>query len=263
MRHLVTMHDTSTCSDLPSGELLDLFEERMRDIWRRGNFGLSDLNGTARLIRILLEREGFKATANVLAESGIRANWNLVFAEERSRFLADWLLPYLDGRTLDILGGDFTVLRALTDAGLDATSVAGCERLGVYNVDWAALPFPVHDFGAELALPPQRFDTYLVCTVLHHEPDLDAFLAALDPGARRWVVVENCVDSENPDSFHLFIDEFFNKCLNSFDVPCVRQHRTADEWRHLLGQYGRISHEETRCNVPGMPFPYTLIVIDR
>jgi hypothetical protein len=244
--------------------LLDLFERRMRDIWRRDQFMLDDPAGTCWRIRVLLEREGFGSAAAVLAQSGARENWNRVFAEERSQFIADWLMPYLKGQVLDVLGGDFTVLRALIAKGLSAAKTVGCERRNAYDVDWSAMPFPVYDFDLSLELPSGFADTYLVCTVLHHEPDLDAFFAILDRGgARRWVVVENCVDDANSEAFHLYVDEFFNKCLNSFDVPCIPQHRTAESWRNLLGAFGRVIFTETRSDVPGMPFPYTLFVIDR
>lgn len=244
--------------------LLDLFEERMCDIWRRGRFKLDDPAGTCRRVRVLLETEGFGSASAELAQSGARENWNRVFAEVRSQFLADWLLPHLQGQVLDVLGGDFTVLRALVAQGLPAAKAVGCERRNAYDVDWPAMPFAVHDFDLGRGLPAASADTYLVCTVLHHEPDLDAFLATLDRGgARRWVVVENCVDDANSEEFHLYVDEFFNKCLNSFDVPCVPQHRTAQTWRNLLGAYGQVTHTETRGDVPGMPFPYTLFVIDR
>ncbi|WP_162795711.1 hypothetical protein [Nonomuraea lactucae] len=246
------------------GTVLDVFEERMLDVWERGRFEVSDPQGTARLIHLLLEREGFTTTASVLAESGIRSQWNRVLAEERSNFLASWLRPYLEAPVLDVLGGDFSVLRALVTAGLPADGVVGCERLHAYEVDWAAQPFLVHDVAAEVALPQGPFRSLLVSAVLHHEPDPGRLLdAAARTGAGRWVVVENCVDESNTDAFHRYVDEFFNRCLNTFDVPCVDQHRTATQWRELLGGFGRVVHEETRADVPGMPFPYTLLVVDR
>ncbi|HZM75047.1 MAG TPA: hypothetical protein VFC19_04935 [Candidatus Limnocylindrales bacterium] len=261
---MVTVSGMAQRLQAPDAALLDLFEQRMRDIWRRDRFVLDDPTGTCRRIRVLLECEGFGSAATLLAKSGAREDWNRVFAEERSQFIADWLLPYLEGQVLDVLGGDFTVLRALVAKGLSATQTVGCERRNAYAVDWSALPFPVRDFDLSLGLPIGFVDTYLICTVLHHEPDLDAFFAILDRGsACRWVVVENCVDDANSEAFHLYVDEFFNKCLNSFDVPCVPQHRTAESWRDLLGAFGRVIHTETRSDVPGMPFPYTLFVIDR
>jgi len=249
---------------LPDEKLLDLFEQRMLDIWSRGAFDLADPVGTARLVRLLLGREGFGPTAPVLAESGVRAEWNRVFAEQRSEFVASWLAGHLTGPVLDVLGGDFTVLRALLRHGLDAGSVTGCERSTAYETDWSRLPFPVHDVPADVRLPEGEYGSALLCTVLHHEPEVRRLLDAVArTGAERWVVVENCLDAENSEEFHLYVDEFFNRCLNTFDVPCVAEHRTAEEWRTLLGGYGEVTVEESRTDVPGMPFPYTLFVVER
>ncbi|WP_330334618.1 hypothetical protein OHS33_35880 [Streptomyces sp. NBC_00536] len=245
-------------------KVLDTFQERLVDIWARDGFGLADPAGTAGRIRRLLDGPGFEPAARALEDLGIRTTWNKVFAERRAAFLADWLAPHVHGRVLDVLGGDFTVLRALLGTGLAARDVVGCERARAYSTDWSTLPFPVLDLGPDLALPAGEFDTFLICTVLHHEPRTEEFLASVARrGARRWVVVENCLDPANDEEFHFYVDEFFNRCLNTFDVPCVHQHRTADQWRELLSGYGTVVHEETRANVPGMPFPYTLMVLDR
>ncbi|BBA95577.1 hypothetical protein RVR_487 [Actinacidiphila reveromycinica] len=248
----------------PSEKLLDVFEERMTDIWRRGGFDVPDPAGTARLVRLLLDREGFGPTATVLSDSGVRAEWNRVFAEERSDFLARWLGEHLHGPLLDVLGGDFTVGRALLRHGLASQALTGCERSYAYETDWSQLPFPVHDVPPDLALPAGPYACLLMSTVLHHEPDVVALLdAAAELDAERWVVVENCLDADNDEDFHLYVDEFFNRCLNTFEVPCVPQHRTVDGWRDLLGHYGTVTAEQVRRDVPGMPFPYTLFVVDR
>jgi hypothetical protein len=247
-----------------SDDVLSTFEERMIQIWQRGNVELVDPHGTARLIRLLIAQEGMAAAGEVLASTDVRAGWNRVFAEERSEFLAGWVAPYLQAPVLDVLGGDFTVLQALLRHGLDPIGVAGCERSHAYDVDWSVFPFPVHDVPDDPRLPGGDFRTAFICTVLHHERDVDRLLAAIAATpARRWVVVENCLDAENSEEFHLFTDEFFNRCLNTFDVPCVPQHRTAQQWRDLLGAYGTITAELSRGDVPGMPFPYTMFVVDR
>jgi hypothetical protein len=244
--------------------MLDVFEERMLDIWRRGAFKVTDPAGMSRLVRLLLGAEGFEPTARLLAESGVRAEWNRVFAEKRSEFVASWLAEYLTGPVLDVLGGDFTVLQALLRHGLDAGSVTGCERLAAYPTDWSELPFPVYDLSADLSLPDGSYGTVLLCTVLHHEPEVRPLLDAVArTGAGRWVIVENCLDADNSEDFHLYVDEFFNRCLNTFDVPCVPQHRTAAQWRDLLDDYGTVTVEEDRSSVPGMPFPYTLFVVEQ
>jgi hypothetical protein len=244
--------------------MLDIFEERMLDIWRRGAFRVPEPERIARRVRTLLSTEGFGLASRVLVESGVRAEWNRVFAEERSEFVGAWLAPYATGAVLDVLGGDFTVLRALLRHKRDGGAVTGCERATAYDNDWSQLPFPVYDVPADLRLPAGEYDSVLICTVLHHEPDVRSLLDAVArTGARRWVVVENCLDADNDEDFHLYVDQFFNRCLNTFDVPCVTQHRTAAQWCELLAEYGTVTVEEHRRGVPGMPFPYTLFLVEQ
>jgi hypothetical protein len=100
--------------------------------------------------------------------------------------------------------------------------------------------------------------------VLHHEPDPVGLLDQLAGlRCRRWVVVENCLDEDNTEEFHLFVDRFFNECLNRFNVPCVPQHRTVDGWHALLSRYGSVNAGPTKVDVPGIPFPYELLVVTR
>jgi hypothetical protein len=254
---------TSAPVAIPSYEVLDTLERRLLHVWRRDEMRVADPDGLARLIRLLL-RDGLQPAAEVLDHTGIRAQWNQVFAEKRSRFVASWVAGHLRAPVLDVLGGDFTLLAALTEHGFTADQLTGCERAGAYETDWSALPFTVHDVPEDVSLPPGQYGSVLVSTVLHHEPDLERLLEAIcRTGARRWVVVENCLDAENDEAFHRYVDEFFNRCLNTFDVACTTQHRTAAQWRRLLGEFGTLTFEETRHEVPGMPFPYTLFVVDR
>lgn len=244
--------------------VLDTFEDRLRRLWSRDGLQVADPDALARLVRIVIDEEGFGSAGRLLEVSGVRSWWNDCFARRRADFLAGWIGEHLRPPVLDVLGGDFTVLRALVAAGLPADQVVGCERAYAYETDWSTLNFPVHAVPEEPVLPQVTAATLLISTVLHHEPMPERLLrAALDTGADRWVVVENCIDEENDDDFHYFVDEFFNRCLNDFDVPCVTEHRTADQWRELLGRYGTVTYEETRRNVPGMPFPYTVFVVDR
>jgi hypothetical protein len=76
------------------------------------------------------------------------------------------------------------------------------------------------------------------------------------------VIVENCIDDNFDADLHLAIDEFFNQGLNQFNVPCVRQHRRAMEWRDILARYGSVSHVAELHRVPGIPFPYTLFNVE-
>lgn len=243
-----------------------LFQDRMRQIWERDGFQVRDPAGLIRRIGALLAEEGPSSPtcAAVLEESGVRREWNRVFAYERASTLADWIGPHLRPPVLDVLGGDFTVLRALVAHGLAAGSCVGCERRAAYGTDWGELPFPVYDAREAVGLPPVNYQTALVSTVLHHERDPELLLAELSAGpAERWVVIENALDEENSEDFHLFVDEFFNCCLNSFDVPCVAQHRTVDQWLKLLDRYGHARFAGQMKAVPGIPFPYQMLIVDR
>jgi hypothetical protein len=254
----------------PAGRARDdvaaLFQRRMRRIWERDGFRVPDQDDITRLLGRLLAEDGpaSPAGAAVLERCGGRREWNRVFASDRARAVARWAGPHLRPPVLDVLGGDFTVLRALIDNGLDAGACIGCERQAAYQEKWAQLPFPVYSVPDPVTLPKAQYRTAFVSTVLHHEPDLEQLLGALAAGpAQRWVVIENAVDAENTEEFHLFVDEFFNRCLNTFDVPCVRQHRTVAGWQELLGEYGRVRLADVMEEVPAMPFPYQMFVVDR
>lgn len=244
----------------------DLFQRRMRGIWERGGFRVRDQDDVLRLLGLLLAEEGpgSPAAAALLERCGGRREWNRVFAADRANALAHWTSSYLIPPVLDVLGGDFTVLRALVDNGLAASACIGCERRTAYDTNWEELPFPVYPMPDPVELPQSPHRTALISTVLHHEADLERLLSALAAGpAERWVVIENAVDSENTQDFHLFVDEFFNRCLNEFDVSCVPQHRTVTEWQELLGHYGRVRFAGVMEEVPGIPFPYQMFVVDR
>lgn len=244
--------------------VLERFEQRLQWVWKRDGFAPADRDRLARLLRIVIADLGFRPASDLLHLAGVRTWWNAVFARQRSAFIADWVLAHLKPPVLDVLGGDFTVLRALLTRGLNPEQVVGCERSYAYDLQWSEFDFPVHPVPEDLTLPDVAAYTLLISTVLHHEPEPERLLqAAAVLAAPRWVVIENCVDGDNDAQFHLFVDEFFNRCLNNFEVPCVAQHRTASQWQELLGRYGSVTHIETRQEVPGMPFPYTVFVVDR
>jgi hypothetical protein len=254
----------------PAGRAKDdvvaLFQNRMRGIWERDGFRVRNQDYVIRLLGRLLAEEGPGSPngAAVLEQYGVRHEWNRVFAADRAKALAYWVGPYLKPPVLDVLGGDFTVLRALIDNGLAAGVCIGCERLTAYDTNWEKLPFPVYAVPEPMELPQPRYRTALVSTVLHHERDPEQLLSALAAGpAERLVVIENTVDTENTEHFHLFVDEFFNRCLNQFDVSCVPQHRTITEWQDLLGLYGRVTLAGIMEDVPGIPFPYQMFIVDR
>lgn len=247
-------------------DIVTLFQRRIRDLWERDGFRVSNPDDVIALLGLFLESEGPSSpnAARLLELSGGRREWNRVFATDRAHAVARWAAPYLMPPVLDVLGGEFTVLRALADQRLPAAAFIGCERRSAYDTNWSELPFPVYPVPDPVVLPPVPYRTAFVSTVLHHEPDPGQLLAALAAGpADRWVVIENAVDPDNSEEFHLFADVFFNSCLNKFDVPCVPQHRTVAEWQELLDQYGRVTLAKVMADVPGMPFPYQMFIVDR
>ncbi|MEU4771525.1 hypothetical protein [Micromonospora sp. NPDC023644] len=247
-----------------SEQALTRFGSRLVRLWDRDGFDVEDAVGTARLLTLLLRQQGMDspAAAQLLVDTGIRDRWNKVFAEGRSAVAAEWIAPHLGTPWLDVLAGDFTLTRGLARIG--GQPAVAVERRSAYQTDWAGLDFPVIDLDELGGLRGQAFDTAFLGTVLHHERDFGPLLeqlAALD--CRRWLVAENCLDAENDEEFHLLVDEFFNRCLNTFDVPCVPQHRTREGWMAALSEYGTVTHVGQRAAMPGIPFPYDLFLVER
>lgn len=243
--------------------VLDAVARALREQWRRDGISPDPDRDVDELCELAaLEGPSSPRARDLLESTGVRDAWNHVFARRRSAYLAEWLTPYLTMPVLDVLAGDATVTTALARNGIPR--IIGIERATAYAVEWPALTVPMVPFVDGEPLPPGPWGSLLVSTVLHHEPDLDALLHALDAcDATRWVVVENCVTADYQPAFHEWLDVFFNTCLNQFDVPCVPQHRTAEQWRQVLGRYGRVVWDEERRDVPGMPFAYHVFVVDR
>ena len=248
-----------------STNVYDQFEDELTALWWRDRIAVNDPAGAARLLRHLLEQGGVEASAPraLLRRTGIRRRWNHVLGVARARRLAAELGPLLTPPILDVLAGDCRVSRALVARGL--RPLRAVERLWHYpEVDWSRVDVPVSEIGAP-GWCNQGERTLLISAVLHHEPDPLALLEELagSSPARRWVVVENCIDSRYGHEFHRFIDEFFNRCLNQFLCSCVPEHRTAGEWLDVLSRYGEIGAYPELPDVPGLPFPYQVFVVDR
>lgn len=232
-------------------------EWRLAEVFRR-DLGVTDPDALAARGAAALADEGPSSTtaAALLRDSGVRDAWNRVFADERSKEVAAAVRPFLRGRVLDLLAGDANVARRLVESGV--TDVECWERVGAYPYE-AALPMRPFD---ELISSGATADTVLMCTVLHHEQSAPALLdTAARLGAKQWVVVENCVGPTVGKQVHEFMDIFFNTCLNQFDVDCTTEHRTMEGWCDLLSSYGEVTHTADLGRIPGMPFPYELIVV--
>jgi hypothetical protein len=164
---------------------------------------------------------------------------------------------FVYGRVADVLSGDGTLTRAIS---LVVEDLVAYERKGAYP----DLPvYPTKPFEHFREVLPGSYDCLLVSTVLHHEVELEELLASMmRVHARRWVAVENCISKSASVEFHEALDLFFNCILNQFDVDCPVNHRDAEGWLELLGKYGSARLVAQLDDVPGIPFPYEIFVVD-
>jgi hypothetical protein len=184
-----------------------------------------------------------------------------VLREARSTFLADWIAPHIKGDLLDLLCGEGLVGEHLARHHID---VSLTERSDAYQCcrDEYSTPFYPFETFVELTPRPQ-YDTVLLCTVLHHEPDAEMLLElSARLARRRLVIVENCLEYECPADYHLLVDIFFNECLNNIAIDCPATHRKPEEWLSLLSKYGKVQLLERRESAPGIPLSHHLMVVD-
>ena len=238
------------------------FGRALAALWTRDGIEVDDPRGLATAVAAAFaDANGGAAAAAVLMDSaGVRAQWNRVLREGRARALAARIHPLVAEPLLDLLSGDGSVCEALAASGI--ASMSATERSGDY-AEWRLPPHVRFEpFVDGLDLSQFSASTALVSAVLHHEPDptrlLDALAAARIP---RWVIVENCVTPAFTRPFHELVDRFFNTCLNEFGVHCGNEHRTLDEWVALLGRYGEVTIATDYFAIPGIPFPYSLLVV--
>ena len=238
------------------------FGKALADLWTRDGIAVDEPLTTARAVAAAFAAgdDGTRAAAALLTRSGVRAQWNRVLRYDRARALASRIHPLGSEPLLDVLAGDGSVCEALSQMGIRRLSAT--ERVGQY----AQPRFPRHvrfePFSDSLDLAQFRASTALVSAVLHHEPVPSRLLDALaDAGLSRWLIVENCVTPTFTRAFHEFADRFFNTCLNDVGVHCGTEHRTLDQWVALLTSYGEVTVAADYFDVPGIPFPYSLLVV--
>lgn len=241
---------------------LNLFHERVQFLVQKE---LNVAPETARAFTTTVTDELRESRGEYVGGSGfqeIRTSWNAVLSAQRSLMIADWIAPQLNGSVLDMLCGDGRVGEALSERhGMDVTLT---ERSGAYICNRGAHNIPFYSFDTFTSLSPQpRFDAVLLCTVLHHEPDLEALLALSTQVARRKIIIlENCLETECPADYHLLVDLFFNQWLNPIAIDCPANHRTTEEWLSVMSKYGRARFIDRRSALPGIPLPHSLFVLD-
>jgi hypothetical protein len=249
--------------DAFSGRAIDLFQHGLfqlliDDLGRSPSFAEEFARIAARELSSHREN-AFPPLAERLAASGVRESWNRVLRDERSAALGRWVATHTTGTVLDLLCGDGRVGEWLWRQGFPVTL---CEREAAYpEVDRQThQPSFVSYERLNMLLSA---DTVLVATVLHHEPEPEPLLRLASAlGRVRLVIVENCIEEETPEDYHLLMDLFFNRCLNEFDVPAIPRHRTVASWRASASRFGKPLLCDRLDRLPGIPLPHHLIVID-
>lgn len=243
----------------------EAFARALAELWARDGIEVAEPLALAGAVATTFAAGDERAAAALLDRSGVRAQWNRVLCRDRSRELAARIHPHVAEPLLDVLAGDGSVCEALSALGVDR--MAATERSSDYEeYGESRLPPRVHfePFSDDLDLGQFKASTALLSAVLHHEPVplhlLDALARAPIP---RWIVIENCVTRKYSPDFHAFADRFFNTCLNDIGIHCGDQHRTLDEWVGVLQAYGSVTVVTDAFEVPGIPFPYSLLVVRR
>ena len=245
-----------------NGSVPRAFARAIAELWARDGIAADEPDALAEAVAVSFAagEDRARTAADLLIRSGIRAQWNDVLHRRRAAALAARIRPLVAEPLLDVLAGDGSVCRALSELGV--ARLAATERTGAYAESALPPAIAFRPFTEHLDFAQFGASTALLSTVLHHEADpirlLDALAGAAVP---RWIVVENCVTEQYSRPFHRFADRFFNNCLNAFDVPCVEQHRTLEEWTDLLARYGTVTVVDAAFIVPGIPFPYSLLTV--
>jgi SAM-dependent methyltransferase len=205
----------------------------------------------------------YPAIHDILSQSGVRDRWNTTFRYHRAATIGKWILPYIRGNVLDILCGDGRISRVLQEFGVTPTLT---ERLGIPesypDFEKDGLEWIDHDsicvegYGS-------RFDTVLLSTALHHEPDPDALLRlSLKIARKRLIIIENCLEEGASEEFHILVDDFFNFGLNQTPLPCPAKHKTIDGWLEMLKPSMVPVFVDRVDSLPGIPLSHHLIVAD-
>lgn len=204
---------------------------------------------------------GFAKVAVRLREESIGDRWNAVLAGKRPLVLSEWIAPHVVGTLLDLLCGDGRVGEAIRSKGFEVTF---CERPADYGCDRSSHAAGFIDFEEIGSYLPGAYDTVLLCTVLHHEDNpLDTLKVGARLARRRLIIVENCIEDEYGRDYHLLLDLFFNHCLNQTALRSPASHAKADYWAEAASQYGQVALVSRNENMPGIPLPHHLIVVDR
>jgi len=216
------------------------------------------------VVNLLVEKgpAAYSEIHEFLVSRGVQHRWNGIFHHCRSASMAQWLLPHVRGTVIDLLCGSGRIGGILSDLGVPTSLSERGPVRDSYPIVESERHWFDHDVFAQKAVS-RSYDTVLLSTALHHEPDPDRLLQlALKLASSRVLIVENCVEADLSPEMHILVDDFFNFCLNKTPLPCPAQHRSADDWSSMLKGRARLIFSDRRDSMPGIPLSHHLLVAE-
>jgi len=248
-------------------DAFDLFETKLAEtLWTDLMFAEPDATLIASKVANTLtgpdeKTVKFKQANAYLEGAQIQRLWNQVFRRYRSQYMAEWLLPYCQGRVLDLLCGDGDISKHLNERGLDVALVERNDGSFYTHSNWEAMPFV--DYSTFSDRDGVSCDTVLLVAVLHHELDpMQLLKQAVQSASKRIVIIENCINEAFSAEYQQLVDIFFNEVLNTTDSPSPAHHRRPQEWIDIAQKFGRVTKHEFRNDIPGIPLTHDLIVCE-
>ncbi|WP_189666544.1 hypothetical protein [Pseudomonas amygdali] len=200
-----------------------------------------------------------------LHKTGLRDSWNEVLNNARSTYLARLIAPYVEGVTMDLLCGDGALAIELEKRTAQPTYLVERQK-DVLN-PWRPWFNRILPFGsADASLEGLDPDTIVLSTVLHHELfPRDLIRAAADKTQKKLVIIENCIDEVYDAEYQVFVDLFFNTCLNQTSLGSPGAHLREEEWTVIFYEFGfsRVDVVERSTQVPGIPLSHTVMVASK
>ncbi|MDD0969011.1 MULTISPECIES: class I SAM-dependent methyltransferase [Pseudomonas] len=200
-----------------------------------------------------------------LTRTGLRDTWNRVLDHARSAYLAELIAPHVEGVTMDLLCGDGAL--AIELEKMTGQPVHLVERPKDVLNTWRPWIDRIRPFESiDVSFEGIEADTVVLSTVLHHEQfPRDLIRTAVQKTKKRLVVIENCIDDVFDAEYQVFVDLFFNTCLNETKLDSPGAHLREDEWTAILYEFGfrQVDVVERTTQVPGIPLSHTVMVASK
>lgn len=235
-------------------------------------FGLSSefsLKITTNFFDLIQKRKNtcFEEFADQLENYGVSDIWKHELANNRAIYLGNWIAPYIKGgQVLDLLCGDGAVGIALNKIiNKNICLVERPEHTGLIKYHWIN---EIKDYNLLFNLNKEKnnfkkFDTVILCTVLHHESKVIELLnIASQLTKQRIIIIENCIEDNYGVEYQLLVDLFFNLGLYKTKLSSPGSHLTNTDWVEIFKNYGNVKIQDYSDKVPGIPLSHTLFTID-